>query len=155
MLLNGIDFIVVELQSKGSMDRHHAKKAAEDFRSIERSAKPNAGFAFMVGGFDSDPRELWHIEEARRFLQMWTRFAQVDTFESARRAFHYDYLAVAPDGQIMATKKDFFVNDSMVWLGILALCGAMQDVEVREFSTGPDGHMQFKLFRKAKRVRLN
>ena len=51
---------------------------------------PDTSFDFSLSGYDDDPREIWQIPEAVRFVQWWARYAGVDDLETARRVFKDD-----------------------------------------------------------------
>jgi hypothetical protein len=63
---------------------------------------PDATFDFSLSGYDDDPREIWGIPEAVRFVQWWAHYAGMDDFETARRVFG---------------------SDEYMCLGFLAMCG--------------------------------
>jgi hypothetical protein len=97
--------IAFTIGMRGSLTEHEARAAARAWhKTIARY--PKACICIGIAGYDSDPRELWHIPEASRHVRRWARFADLnDIFDAAR----------TPLGPAS--------------ISVLAKCGAFRDVE--------------------------
>lgn len=58
---------------RGDLTRQAAKRAAQAYNNIVR-LQPQAVIAIAVAGYDTDPREVFEIEEARIHFCRWARF---------------------------------------------------------------------------------
>ena len=68
--------VVLEIGDPGRLSRRYA---AEMARLIHHAAHqcPDATLVVTLGGFDDDPRSLWDIREARKFLKAWAAEAGI------------------------------------------------------------------------------
>jgi hypothetical protein len=69
-------FVQLTIGVRGQLTRRNARDAAKMFREIVRRA-PLAPVYPNFLGYDDDPRELWEIEEVRRHVCTWARFAKI------------------------------------------------------------------------------
>jgi hypothetical protein len=62
------DAILMVIGSKGDLS---ARRAGESAVSVKLIAEryPDASLSLHIDGFDDDPRELWEIPEAARFIR--------------------------------------------------------------------------------------
>ena len=67
---------------------------------------------FALLGYDEDPRPIWEIPEAARYVRWWAHYAGLDDFEVANRLIGED-LATAQLG----------LGASGSNIGLLAACG--------------------------------
>jgi hypothetical protein len=63
-------FVQLTIGVRGQLTRRNARDAAKMFREIVRRA-PLAPVYPNFLGYDDDPRELWEIEEVRRYVCTW------------------------------------------------------------------------------------
>ncbi len=68
------DFINVEIGVAGQFTEANVKIAAQGFMFATSVTSPTTVVAVSIGGYDDDPRELWDIEEARKYI---LRFAHL------------------------------------------------------------------------------
>jgi hypothetical protein len=69
--VKAFDVVIHELGTKGDLGPERARKVAGEFCAV-LALQPDAEHRLAIGGFDTDPRELWDIPEARAFVH---RFA--------------------------------------------------------------------------------
>jgi hypothetical protein len=65
-----------------------SEDAAKGMAKVWREAitqHPHSTFCLTIDGYDDDPKEIWEFEDARLYVQQWTRFAGVDDPETAQR----------------------------------------------------------------------
>jgi hypothetical protein len=68
--------------NRGDLTRRDAMRAAESWReNIKRY--PKAHFVLHLAGYDEDPRNLWEIDEAARYVRRWARLAGLGDIEKA------------------------------------------------------------------------
>jgi hypothetical protein len=67
---------------RGALDVYHVSAAADTFREV-LVTHPHLQFAFVIVGFDNDPRGLWEISEARWYVKMFRELVGLDKFEFA------------------------------------------------------------------------
>ena len=88
---------------RGDLNRKAAKRAAKAYFDIVRK-HPQIVIAIAVAGYDTDPREVFEIEEARIHFCRWARFIGM-------RSIH------------QAVGSPLHKHS----IGVLAKCGAFQD----------------------------
>jgi len=66
--MTDFDLVVWEIDTSGGLTLETAESAALGLASVMRRC-PKARVQFALPGFDTDPRELVDIPEARRFLR--------------------------------------------------------------------------------------
>jgi len=90
---------------KGSLSKHAARAAARLWHTT--TAKyPKSNVWIQIGGYDTDPRELWHIPEVSLHVRRWASFADLRHILDAART---------PLGPVSVS--------------VMAKCGAFEDVE--------------------------
>jgi hypothetical protein len=102
---------------RGALTRQEARRAASAWRKI-RAKMPRAEIYPSIAGYGTDSREVWEIEEARRFFCQFARFAGIRCRADVERAGMHESV-----------------------LGVLAKCGAIEDmspdeVEVTAWASG-------------------
>jgi hypothetical protein len=90
---------------RGKLNRTAAKQGARLFRQIA-AAQPTGVLHPNIGGYEDDPRGLWEIPEACRYLCRWAQFAGIESTADADR---------------------FRIDVNMC--GVLAKCGVFEDVD--------------------------
>jgi hypothetical protein len=67
---------------RGDLNREEAKRAAKSWlEHIKRY--PKARFVIHLAGYDDDPRDIWEIDEAARYVRRWARLAGLDDIDVA------------------------------------------------------------------------
>ena len=90
---------------RGALTKNEARSAARAWRKTI-AKYPRASVCLRIAGYDSDPRELWHIPEASLHVRRWAGFADLrNIFDAAR----------TPLGPVS--------------ISVLAKCGAFKDVD--------------------------
>jgi hypothetical protein len=97
--------IAFSIGMRGSLTKHAARAAARAWRKIIANY-PKAYVCLQIAGYDSDPREPWHIPEASRYVRRWVSFADLRNILDAART-PLDAASVS----------------------LLAKCGAFKDVD--------------------------
>jgi hypothetical protein len=103
---------------RGMLTKREARHCAALWREAVRRY-PKAYHAIHLLGFDEDPREIWDIPEAARYVRWFARFAGMDDIKAAER-----YVLASPDAKL-ASLNDHSVAESNV--GFLAACGVYGD----------------------------
>jgi hypothetical protein len=67
---------------RGALDVYHVSAPADTFREV-LVTHPHLQFAFVIVGFDNDPRGLWEISEARWYVKMFRELVGFDKLEFA------------------------------------------------------------------------
>jgi hypothetical protein len=68
--------------TRGDLNRQEAKRAAKSWlEHIKRH--PKARFVIHLAGYDDDPRDIWEIDEAARYVRRWARLAGLDDIDVA------------------------------------------------------------------------
>lgn len=80
--MNDYDHIFIEIGSKGNFSEGDRKKAAQAFR-LGRLHYPTVAIGFFVGGYDTDPREIYDIPEAREYIRLWAMDAGLGDWRTA------------------------------------------------------------------------
>src|SRR5262245_8938440 len=80
----GGGMIAFTIGMRGALTKHEARTAARAWRKAI-AKYPRACMRLQIAGYDSDPRELWHIPEASLHIRRWASFADLrDIFDAAR-----------------------------------------------------------------------
>jgi hypothetical protein len=74
----------VSIGTRDKLTEQAARENADLWREAVRRY-PKAMFQINLLGFDQDPREIWEIEDAARYVRWWARYAGMDDFETADR----------------------------------------------------------------------
>jgi len=90
--------------SRDNLSKQEARRAAKAWREAVQLA-PKAIFVLHLAGFDEDPREIWEIVEAARYVRWWARYAGMDDIETDPEA--------SAEGD----------RENSMSLGFLAACG--------------------------------
>jgi hypothetical protein len=70
--------------TRGDLNHQEAKRAAKSWREhIKRY--PKARFVIHLAGYDDDPRDIWEIDDAVRYVGWWARHAGMNDFDTAER----------------------------------------------------------------------
>jgi hypothetical protein len=64
----------LEIGQRGNHTRRVAEAAAKAFRQVATKAGPGKILIHLVG-YDSDPREVWEVEEAAEYVCLWASLA--------------------------------------------------------------------------------
>ena len=67
---------------RGELTRQRAKVAARSWRKLT-ARYPRIHIVVCMAGWDQDPRELCHIDEARAYVCRWARFAGIASIDDA------------------------------------------------------------------------
>ena len=72
--------------ARGHLTKYEARHAA---RTWQKAIKhyPNAMFYLNLLGYDEDPREVWEISDAARYVRWFARFSGLDDFDTADHWF--------------------------------------------------------------------
>jgi hypothetical protein len=73
----------------------------------------------MLLGFDEDPREIWDIPEAARYVRWWARFSGMNDLATAER-----YALDAPEVGVASLNIQSIAGSNV---GLLAACGVFGD----------------------------
>jgi hypothetical protein len=74
--------IPLHIGARGSPWKPRARVAAEVWRKITRRY-PKGAFVVALLGYDQDPREIWEIPEAARYVRWWAQYAGMGDLETA------------------------------------------------------------------------
>jgi hypothetical protein len=81
---HGEGTIAFAIGVRGALTKHEARTAARAWRKMI-AKYPRADVCIKIAGYDSDPRELWHIREACLHVCRWASYADLrDIFDAAR-----------------------------------------------------------------------
>jgi hypothetical protein len=102
-------FAGVTIGERGWLSKREARASAEAWRKLAQRY-PKGLFVITMHGYDQDPRNIWEVPEAARYVRWWARYAGVDNIGEAYRFFGPNSKAAAlgPVGN---------------GLGFLAACG--------------------------------
>jgi hypothetical protein len=109
--------ILFTIGARNDLSKDAAKREAEKWQRW-RHRYPRALFYPALLGYDDDPRELWDIRDAARYVRRWARHAGIEDLESA--------IAV-------------FVKEGV---GLLAACGALGEEVRKRTRVPPPAEMQ-------------
>jgi hypothetical protein len=76
--------IPVVIGVRGNLTKKEAQQCAAMWHEVTRHY-PKAGFQISLLGYNEDPREIWEISEAARYVRWWARFAGMNDPEVANR----------------------------------------------------------------------
>jgi hypothetical protein len=63
-------------ESRHDLSKTAAREAAADWKRATRQY-PKANFAVNLLGYDADPREIWDIADAAKYVRRWARAADI------------------------------------------------------------------------------
>jgi hypothetical protein len=86
-----VGMVAMEIGNRNDLSEQVAQTAAKAWR-VALQTYPHALFNWSLSGYDNDPREIWEIPEAVRFVRWWAEYAGMDDFETASRVFGSDPL---------------------------------------------------------------
>jgi hypothetical protein len=72
-----MDAILVAVGTRNQLTKAAARDTAAMWRETTQRY-PKAAFHISLSGYDEDPRELWELPEAARYVRWWARFAGMD-----------------------------------------------------------------------------
>jgi hypothetical protein len=75
-------FAPVTIGCRDKLTKREARACAELWRKATRQY-PKAIFYLNLLCYDQDPREVWEIVDAARYVRRWARFAGMDNIETA------------------------------------------------------------------------
>jgi hypothetical protein len=79
--------------SRGDLTRQAAKRAARSWcRHVARY--PKACYVLSLAGYDEDPRNLWEIDEAARYIRRWAHLAGLTSLAEADRYLQEHFVAL-------------------------------------------------------------
>jgi hypothetical protein len=91
---DGSDLVISFLiGSRGKLSRQEATRAAKLWRRHVKRY-PNACYVLSIAGYDDDPRNLWEIEEAARYVRRWSRLAGLNSLDDADRYLQEHFVAL-------------------------------------------------------------
>ena len=72
------DGVIVNLQigARGSLSKERARQSAQAWRETALRY-PKAYFIIALLGYDEDPREVWEIPEAARYVRWWAQYTGI------------------------------------------------------------------------------
>jgi hypothetical protein len=68
--------IMIEIGARHELTVAVAKHMATQWRRLV-DAYPRAEFTILLLGFDEDPREIWEIPSAAKYVRQWAKFAGI------------------------------------------------------------------------------
>ena len=74
----------VTIGTRNELTEQDARRCADMWRAITERY-PRAMLMLNLLGYDQDPREIWEIEEAARYVRCWAHFSGMDDLETAER----------------------------------------------------------------------
>jgi hypothetical protein len=101
----------VTIGFRDDLTKRGARHCAKLWHRVTRQ-HPKAIFVLQLLGYDQDPREIWEIVDAARYVRWWARFAGMDDVETAMHFFG----PASPAGSHGAVNLNF-----------LAACGCFGD----------------------------
>jgi hypothetical protein len=110
--------IPVHIGARGSLLRERARVAAQVWRQVTRRY-PKGAFVVALLGYDQDPREIWEIPEAARYVRWWAQYAGMDDYDEADRWLGASSVIGRSD-----------LPHGIAGIGFLAACGVFGD-EIR------------------------
>lgn len=116
--------IPVHIGMRGHLSERCAREAAETWCEATR-CYPKALFMIVVLGYAEDPREIWEVPEAARYVRWWAKFAGMDDYDAAD---HW----VGPSSIIGRSGR----AHATAGLGFLAGCGVFGDEIKRQTLAG-------------------
>lgn len=83
------------------LTQRNAREAAAAWREAVRRY-PKAQLAIAMLGYNEDPREIWQIEDAARYVRWWARYAGMDNEAAVLRAGQINMFAAINYGLLVA-----------------------------------------------------
>jgi hypothetical protein len=78
--------------SRGDLTRQDAARAAKQWRQHVKRY-PKAHYYIHIAGYDDDPRNLWEIDQAARYVRRWARLAGLNSLAAADQYLDERFLA--------------------------------------------------------------
>ena len=116
--------ISIHIGERGSLTKHDARVAAKAWREATRRC-PKGLFFIALLGYDRDPRGIWEIPEAARYVRRWAKYAGMNVYDEADRWLGPGS-AIGQSGMPNATAG----------LSFLAACGVFGDEIKRQALAG-------------------
>jgi len=63
-----VDYLGIQIGVAGELDRAALRRAIKHTRTVIANISPLTAIDIGIGGYDDDPREIFEIPEARRFV---------------------------------------------------------------------------------------
>lgn len=63
-----IDYVGIQIGVAGQLDRKALRTAIRNTQKVIANVAPTTAIDIAIGGYDEDPREIYEIPEARRFV---------------------------------------------------------------------------------------
>jgi hypothetical protein len=104
-------FVPISIGARGSLSKQRARDGARAWHEAVRR-NPKAFFMISLLGYDEDPREIWEIPEAARYVRWWAKYTGMDDLKTADRFFGTQS-AIGNSGISVATSG----------MGFLMACG--------------------------------
>jgi hypothetical protein len=80
------EMMPITIGTRDRLTKHAARQAAEVWRKLA-ARYPKAIFYLHLLGYDQDPREIWEIVDAARYVRCFARYAGLDDIDTALRFF--------------------------------------------------------------------
>ena len=109
---DSIGLVTVNIGERGSLSKQRVRTGARAWHETTQRY-PQAALLIYVLGYDQDPRELWEIPEAARYVRWWARYAGMDDYGTADR--------------LVGSGSPMREADQFLGLGLLAACGVFGD----------------------------
>jgi hypothetical protein len=111
-------FMPITIGVRGKLTKREARHAAMMWREVTRRY-PKGIFMINLLGYNEDPREIWNIPEAARYVRWWARFADMNDLKTAER-----YVLDAPDIGVTSLNIKSIAESNVAFL---AACGVFGD----------------------------
>jgi hypothetical protein len=76
--------VTLTIGTRGDLTKTRARAAAAAWRELT-ARYPESVFVINFHGYNNDPREIWEIVDAARYVRRFARAAGLDDFEAADR----------------------------------------------------------------------
>jgi hypothetical protein len=77
-------YVPITIGVRGDLTKHAARKSAATWREVRRRY-PKAMLVINLLGFNEDPREIWSIAEAAKFVRWWARYSGMADMDEVER----------------------------------------------------------------------
>lgn len=111
-------FMPITIGVRDNLTKREARHCAAMWREALRRY-PKAHLQINLLGYNEDPREIWNIPEAARYVRWWARFAGMDNPETVER-----YILDASEVRLAIFGDQTLAAYN---IGILAACGVFGD----------------------------